>query len=141
MLISLKLKPFAECSQEDCDDITDFDDEEWDLVADMFERLVRNFKQAYPKVNIKKLETHQKPYIYMELEKKEFLEEELDYYIEILSGYDSDNIIFFDDIKYIVRCELTDDEKETIIDRFNRMIEDFAPELIQKDSSPPEPDA
>ncbi len=77
MIIDLKLKPYAECEHKE--DIKDFDDDEWDLVADLFERLVRNFKQVYPKVRVSKLDTLKKPYVYIDLEKDEFIEEELDY--------------------------------------------------------------
>jgi len=128
MIIDLKLKPYAEC--EHGDDITEFDEEEWDLVADTFERLVRNFKQSYPKVKVTKLDTLQKPYVYIDLDKEEFLEEELDYYIEILSGFDSENIIFFDDIKYIIRCNLEENKKQNALDKFNTLVQDIAPELI-----------
>ena len=132
MIIDLKLKPYAECDKGD--DILDFDDEEWDLIADLFERLVRNFKQAYPKVNINRLDTIEKPYIYIDLEKEDFLEEELDYYIEILSGFDSENIIFFDDVKYVIRCHLEEKEKdvkESMIDKFNNLVLDIAPDLAE----------
>lgn len=130
MIIDLKFKPYAEC--EKGQDIFDFDDDEWDLVSDLFERLVRNFKQAYPKVNITKLNTLKKPFIYIDLEKNEFLEEEIDYYIEILSGFDSENIIFFDDEKYVVRCNLEEKEedvKENMLVKFNNLVLDIAPDL------------
>ena len=133
MIIDLKLRPYAECGNTEYPDIEDFDDDEWDLVADMFERLVYNFKQAYPKINITSLNTLEKPYIYIDLEKESFLEEELDYYIEILSGFDSENIIFFDDIKYIIRCHLVekDNKKQSILDKFNELVLDLAPDLIE----------
>jgi|TARA_B100001093_G_C26247692_1_gene767202 hypothetical protein len=131
MIIDLKLRPYAECDKVGNPDIEDFDEEEWDLVADMFERLVLNFRQAYPKINIKRLDTLEKPYIYIDLEKESFLEEELDYYIEILSGFDSENIIFFDDIKYIIRCHLIKkDNKKSILDKFNDLVLDIAPDLL-----------
>lgn len=132
MIIDLKLKPYAEC--ENKEDIKDFDDDEWDLVADLFERLVRNFKQVYPKVRVSKLDTLKKPYVYIDLEKDEFLEEELDYYIEILSGFDSENIIFFDNDKYIVRCNLEEREKEAkenALEKFNNLVLDIAPDLVE----------
>jgi len=137
MIIDLKLKPYAECDNEE-DNIYEFDDDEWDLIADMFERLVRNFKQAYPKVKINKLETLNNPYINIDLEKDEFIEEELDYFIEVLSGFVNENIIFFDDTKYIIRCQLEENkekevEKENPIDKFNRLVEDLAPELIDNE--------
>lgn len=130
MIIDLKLKPYAEC--EKGQDIFEFDDDEWDLVSDLFERLVRNFKQAYPKVSITKLDTLKKPFIYIDLEKNDFLEEEIDYYIEILSGFDSENIIFFDDEKYVIRCNLEEKEedvKENMLDKFNNLVLDIAPDL------------
>ena len=134
MIIDLKLKPYAECDNEE-DNIYEFDDDEWDLIADMFERLVRNFKQAYPKVNISKLDTLKKPFIFIDLEKQEFLEEEIDYYIEILSGFDSENIIFFDDVKYVIRCHLEEKEdeevKENMLDKFNSLVLDIAPDLAE----------
>ena len=132
MIIDLKLKPYAEC--EKGENISNFDDDEWDLIADLFERLIRNFKQAYPKVNITKLDTLHKPFIFIDLEKEEFLEEEIDYYIEILSGFDSENIIFFDDIKYVIRCNLEEKEpdvKENMLDKFNSLVLDIAPDLLE----------
>jgi hypothetical protein len=133
MIIDLKLKPYAEC--EKGDNIFNFDDDEWDLITDLFERLVRNFKQAYPKVNISKLDTLKKPFIFIDLEKQEFLEEEIDYYIEILSGFDSENIIFFDDVKYVIRCHLEEKEdeevKENMLDKFNSLVLDIAPDLAE----------
>ena len=135
MIIDLKLRPYAECDKSEDANIDDFDDEEWDLIADMFERLVRNFKQAYPKVNISRLDTSTKPFVYIDLIKEKFLEEELDYYIEILSGFDSENIIFFDDIKYVIRCHLVEKEnkKENTLDKFNNLILDIAPDLLENE--------
>tara|TARA_R110001632_G_scaffold47513_2_gene120355 strand:- start:57 stop:461 length:405 start_codon:yes stop_codon:yes gene_type:complete len=133
MIIDLKLKPYAECEKNG--NIFIFDDDEWDLISDLFERLVRNFKQSYPKINISKLDTLKKPYIYIDLEKEEFLEEEIFYYIEILSGFDSENIIFFDDDKYVIRCNLEEKEeeevKENMLDKFNSLVLDIAPDLVE----------
>ena len=128
MIIDLKLKPYAECEKGQY--IFDFDEEEWDLVSDLFERLVRNFKQVYPKVSITRLDTLKKPFIYIDLEKNEFLEEEIGYYIEILSGFDSENIIFFDDEKYVIRCNLEkEDVKENMLEKFNNLVLDIAPDM------------
>jgi len=63
------------------------------------------------------------------------LEEEIFYYIEILSGFDSENIIFFDDDKYVIRCNLEEKEeeevKENMLDKFNSLVLDIAPDLAE----------
>lgn len=131
MILNLKLQPYAE--SDNGTKIDTFDEEEWEIIADLHERLVRNFKQSYPKVNITKLDTLRKPFIYIDLEKEDFLEEEAEYYIEILSGFNDDNIIFFDDEKYSIRCILIEEEEkeESFLERFNNMVLDFASETTE----------
>jgi hypothetical protein len=136
MLVELKLQPYAE--SDDNEILEDFDDEEWDLISDLFERLVRNFKESYPKVEFTRLDSLEKPYIYMSFQKEDLVDEEIDYYIEVLTGFTNDNIIFFDDIKYSIRASIDLDylkekskEKESFLDKFNKLAMDMTPDLVE----------
>ena len=133
MKYTLKIKPYGENEKGNL--IKEFTEEEWDLIVDLHERLIRNFKETYHDVKFKDL-SHDKEIITMVFtKKKEMEEEELEEYIETLCGYNMENTIFFDDEAYFIRGEivLDDDIKEkkiTALDKFNKLTEDFAPELI-----------
>lgn len=121
-LYTLKIKPFAE--NELGNKITEFDDEEWDLIVDTFERLIRNFKQTFPEVEFDRIEqdsstgtsdssrSDQRKLIINFREDPDITEVELDYHIETLCGQNLDNVIFFDDEEYAIRGSLIIDTIE-----------------------------
>jgi hypothetical protein len=115
-LYTLTIKPFAE--NEVGNKITEFDEEEWELIVDVFQRLIRNFKQTFPEVEFDTLEqdsstgtsdssrSDQRKLIIKFREDPNITEVELDYHIETLCGHNLDNVIFFDDDEYSIRGSL-----------------------------------
>ena len=129
----IKIKPYAE--NEKGHVIKDFNEEEWDLIIELYERLIRNFKENYNDIKFKDL-SHDKKFITMIFTKKKKLtEEDLGNYIEILGGYNIENTVFFEEENYSIKAEIICDEnkkknKLNFLDKFNKLTEDFAPELI-----------
>lgn len=131
MKYTLKIKPYGENQKGDL--IKNFDEEEWDLVIDLQERLIRNFKQQYKNVQFDNL-THDNKTITIVFGSKDGIsEEELEEYIETLCGYNMENVIFFDDVEYYIRGEIIiDDKKEkpSLLDKLNTLTEEIAPQLL-----------
>ena len=132
MKYTLKIKPYGENQKGDF--IKDFDDDEWDMVVDLQERLIRNFKLTYPDIKFNTL-THDNETITMVFGNGSVLsEEKLEEYIPTLCGYNMENIIFFDDIEYYIRGEIIIDEKKklTPFEKINLLTLEIAPELVDK---------
>ena len=109
MKYTLKIKPYGENQKGGL--ISNFDEEEWDLVVDLQERLIRNFKNSYPEIKFDKL-THDKETITMVFGKTIPLNnEEIEDYVSNLCGYNMENVIFFDDEEYYIRGEIIIEEK------------------------------
>ncbi len=96
----LTIKPFAE--NENGSVKKEFDDKDWELILDVYERLIRNFKQTFPLSHLGEVE-----HLFVRLLifniKNELLEEELSY----LRGDSLDNIVFFGDEEYVIKGTLT----------------------------------
>lgn len=108
-LYTLKIKPYAE--NEMGGRIEEFDDDEWDLIIDLFERLIRNFKLTFPEVEFDTIETSDNKTLVIKFkEDPDITEIELDYHIETLCGHNLDNVIFFDDEEYAIRANIVFDE-------------------------------
>ena len=131
MKYTLRIKPYGENQKGDL--ITDFSEEEWDLVVDLQERLIRNFKQIYKDVTFRKL-NHDGTIITIVFENKKIItEEELEEYIETLCGYNMENVIYFDDQEYYIRGEIIlGKNKIDPLEKFNLLTNEVAPELIDK---------
>ena len=59
-MFDLKIKPYGECIDEGLS-VEDFEDENWDIVYDLFVRLSKKFETFYPSVKITKIEKN-KPF-------------------------------------------------------------------------------
>ena len=90
-LYVLKIKPYAE--NEFHKKIIEFDEEEWELIVDVFERLIRNFKQTFPEVEFGSIEQHNRELIINFREDSNVSEVELDYHIETLCFLMTKNIL------------------------------------------------
>lgn len=128
MNICFKFKPFAVSCSENLENIYDFDQEEQDLVYDVFVRIVRNFRQVYQDVNI--IIRKEEDLVYINICTDKLSEEEFEYFVDILTGHQEDNVIFFDDNEYVIRGKIQED-KQTTLDRFNDLVQDLTPELLQ----------
>lgn len=133
MKFSFLFKPYADSSEEDVKNIEDFQHEEWDLIYDVFVRIVRNFKEAYPEVEVTIFDS--KPNIRLTVSKEEMTEDEFEYFIDVLIGHQEDNVVTFDSVDYVIRGEIVDEKKTTILDRYNQMVHDLAPELLNIEKS------
>lgn len=131
MKYTLKIKPYGENQKGDL--INEFDDEEWDLVVDLQERLIRNFKQTYPDIKFNNL-THDKETITMVFGKSSPLtEEEIEDYVTTLCGYNMENVIFFDEVEYYIRGEIIIEDKKKLsaFEKINILTREIAPELME----------
>lgn len=131
MKYTLKIKPYGENQQGGL--INDFDDEEWDLIVDLFERVIRNFKRSFKNIIFNQLEEENRTLnIVFGPPSGVIKEQELDEYIEILCGYNLDNVIYLEDEEYYIRGEIILEEKrkDNFLDRFNSLVKDISPELI-----------
>ena len=128
MKFSFVSKPYADSYEEDVNNIEDFQGEEWELVYDVFVRIVRNFKETYPEVSVDIEDLGDK--VRTTISKQEMTEDEFEYFIDILTGHQEDNIINFDSVDYVIRGEIVDEKKSTILDRYNQLVKDFTPELL-----------
>lgn len=131
MKYTLKIKPYGENQQGGL--INDFDDEEWDLIVDLFERVIRNFKRSFKNIIFNQLEEENRSLnIVFGASSGVIKEQELDEYIEILCGYNLDNVIYLEDEEYYIRGEIILEEKrkDNFLDRFNSLVKDISPELI-----------
>lgn len=128
MKFSFIFKPYADSSEEDVENIEDFENEEWELIYDVFARIVRNFMETYPEVSteIKDLKSSVK----ITLNKEEMTEDEFEYFIDVLTGHQEDNIVNFDSVDYVIRGKFIDEKKTTMLDRYNQLVMDLTPELI-----------
>jgi len=130
-MFCLKFKPFGTCDSEELS-IENFEDENWDLVYDLFERLAKKFTSLYPSVKITKME-NLNPFINIYIQDDDFSEETLSKYCQILSGNLTDNIIFFGEHEFIIRSEIIiDEQKPTFLDKFNDLALDIAPDLTNQ---------
>ncbi len=112
MKYTLKIKPYGENQKGGL--ITDFDEEEWDLIVDLQERLIRNFKHSYPEIKFDKL-VHDKKTITMIFGKDNPLnEDEIEEYVSNLCGYNMENVIFFDDEEFYIRGDIIIEEKNKL---------------------------
>lgn len=131
MKYTLKIKPYGENKYGNL--MSDFDEDEWDLITDLFERLIRNFKQTFTDIDFKNIINHGRMLSIIFGKKNEYLtENELEEYIETLCGYNLENIIYFDEEEYYIRGEIIIDESNdlTPLEKFNMITRDIAPELI-----------
>ena len=96
MNICFKFKPYAVSIDENVENIENFDNEEEDLIYDVFVRIVRNFKQVYTNVDvqIKKINN----LVDIRIEADKITEDEFEYFVDILTGHQEDSIVFFDDL-------------------------------------------
>jgi hypothetical protein len=133
MKFSFMLIPYAESCEDEVENILSFDKTEWNLIYGVFVRIVRNFKDVYPEVDVKI--TDKNPNICLTILKKEMTEDEFEYFVDVLSGHQTDNIVNFDSIDYIIKGNITEEKKITYLDRFNAMVRDLAPELISIEKS------
>lgn len=128
MNICFKFKPFAVSCNENLENIYDFDQDEQDLVYDVFVRIVRNFKQVYEDVDI--IIRKENDLVYINICADKLSEEEFEYFVDILTGHQEDNVIFFDDNEFVIRGKIQED-KQTTLDRFNDLVQDLTPELMK----------
>jgi len=129
MKYTLRIKPYGENQKGDL--ITDFEEEEWDLVVDLQERLIRNFKYSYPEINFEKLNHDGKIITMVFGKRKAITENDLEEYIETLCGYNMENVIFFDEKEYYIRGEIVlESKKITPLDKINLLTSEISPELI-----------
>lgn len=128
MNICFKFKPFAVSCNENIENIHDFDSEERDLIYDVFVRIVRNFKQVYEDIDI--IIRREDNLVSMNICASKISEEEFEYFVDILTGHQEDNIVFFDDNEFVIRGQIQE-EKQTTLDRFNDLVHDLTPELLK----------
>lgn len=100
---------YAEPQNDDVPQIKEFDDDEWSVIFDLFLRLSRKFKSEYSEINNIKINNLGRT-IEVIIDKNIISSEEIEYFSDVLMGYESDNIIIFDDINYIMRGLLIGDE-------------------------------
>ena len=129
MKFPLVFKPYADSCEEDVNNIENFDREEWILIYDVFVRIVRNFREAYPETKVE-VEDLNNNTVKMVVNKEEMSEGEFEYFIDILTGHQENNIVTFDSVDYVIRGNIVDEEKTTALDRFNQMVLDISPELV-----------
>lgn len=99
----VEITPYGE--RENGESIDDFNDEELDLITDTFQRLCSKCKESFK--NLKKVSVKRNQdtiVINYKLKKEENLsDEDFLFYLESLTGHNSDNIIRFGDVDYIIR--------------------------------------
>lgn len=112
MKSSFNFTVYAEPQNEEVPQIKVFNKEEWEIIFDLFLRLSKKFKSEYKEINdIEILDN--KNSIKITIDKDIISAEEIEYFSDVLMGYESDNIIAFDNINYIMRGLLTDGEENT----------------------------
>jgi len=110
MKSSFNFTVYAEPQNEEVPQIKVFNKEEWGIIFDLFLRLSKKFKSEYKEINdIEILDN--KNSIKITIDKDIISAEEIEYFSDVLMGYESDNIIAFDNINYIMRGLLTDGEE------------------------------
>jgi hypothetical protein len=98
-MIILTITPYAE--KENGKKITSFNENDWDLIMDVYERLIRNFKQTFPEREMGKMVEKDRKLILNS--KSNFFENELFY----LRGDGLDNIVFFGNDECVVKGEIS----------------------------------
>jgi len=103
MKYTLKIKPYGENNRGQ--NIDDFDQDEWDKVVVLYERLIRNFQEIYTETFFETL-TSKDNIITINFSREiPLTEEENEEYMETLCGSNMENVIIFDDVKYYIRGE------------------------------------
>ena len=130
-MFDLKIKPYGECIKDDLS-VENFEEDNWELVVDLFLRLSKKFETFYPNVKILNL-VNTNPYIIITIDDNNFTEEELVKYSTILSGNTTENIIYFGEHEFIIRSEIVINERKlSFLDKFNSLILDVAPDLANQ---------
>ena len=105
MKTDFRFKAYATPENTDeLENIYIFDNEELIVVYDLFVRLSKKFLQVH-RSNISEVKlTDEGRTISVEINKNgDISSEEFEFYTESLMGFDSDNIINFDSVNYIIR--------------------------------------
>lgn len=122
-MLPLKLKVYIE---EDERKIVNFNEDQWEEVCIIYEKLVRNLKEEMKDIKIENFDKSKSPYITMEIDIDENIDEEkLVYIASYLSGNETENPVYFTDED----CYLTGSniviEKTNILDRYNQILSDI----------------
>ena len=108
--------------------IENFNQEQWDEVCVIFQKLVRNIREEVPEVTIDDLTMDRICHVTMELDFPDDMDDETGIYvINYLSGEETENPVYFnetDDPVYAGAEIIFDDDPdsgESLLERFNRM--------------------
>jgi len=106
MLHTITIKPYGESLKDDGDYIEDFDDEDMDLILELYKSLSSKCKKEFEVLKKVEVEREGKDMIvinYSIKKGKDIHEDDLLFYMESLIGLQSLNIISFGDEEYAIK--------------------------------------
>jgi hypothetical protein len=119
-MIPLKLRVYLLDGDKKLEKITK---EQWGETSIIYEKLVRNLKNEFKNIKIINFDKSKSPYISMDIDLEEDLEEDKFIYIaNYLSGNETENPVYFDDKEFFTESEII--LEESVLDRFNKIFSD-----------------
>ncbi len=140
MMYSVTLLPYGE--NEKGDFISDFDEDEVELIYDLFQSLGRKCVKEYDIIEEVNVERENDLIVINYAIKKDenITEDDFLFYLESLTGHNSDNIISFGDDDYSIKGspvlksrKKEPDEDDDFMEKMMSMARDIAPELVDGD--------
>jgi predicted house-cleaning noncanonical NTP pyrophosphatase (MazG superfamily) len=131
MAYIVKVKPYGE--NEEHDTIDDFDDEELDIILELFKSLARKCEKEYEEISDVKVKRDGKFITIKYSISSSSPEDDFLFYLETLTGHSSENIMTIEEIDYSIKgspvIEKKDDDDD-FIDSYNALVADLAPDII-----------
>lgn len=124
VVLTIQLEPLLYLENSETS-VADVQEEEWEAVCEMYQKIVRYYRQSYPEVEVLDMK-NENPYLLFSFKKASLSEEEMVELLQIFCGYSSDNEIFLDDQRYTLKSELIDyDKKEeeiSFLQKYNETV-------------------
>lgn len=103
---TVTIKPYGESLQNEGEYIEDFDDEDMDLILELYRSLANKCKKEFNVLTKVEVERDEKDLIvinYSIKKGKELEEDDLLFYMESLIGLQSENVVTFGDEEYAIK--------------------------------------
>jgi len=134
MIYTVKVKPYGE--SENGDLIDDFDDEELEIILELFISLGGKCEDTYDEIKDVSVKREGDHIVIDYSISSSSPEDDFLFYIETLTGHSSENILTIEEVNYSIKGSpvISDDEDEEdgddFISFYNAVVKDIAKDLI-----------